>query len=1010
MKFGGKGLGEPQNYRLRSQFSQGFTIPVAIFARDAIAVATTSQADAPILMLVDGHSLAFRSYYAFARSQEGGLRTSTGIPTSVCYGFLKSLLDMMEAEKPQYAAVAFDLEGPTFRHDADTTYKEGRPEAPEGFLEDVQNLQELLTDFGLKIFTARGFEADDVIGTLATQGRQQGFRVKILSGDQDLFQLIDPDETVTVLHLSSTFAKGSKNGLAKEFGLEAVKEKLDIWPHQIVDYKALCGDSSDNIPGVKGIGAKTAAKLLSEYATLDAIYADLENIKGAIQKRLEAGKTNAYHSQFMAKIVTDVDLAADLATCKLTGFDPDLVAPALKRLELHNFINRLGKLQIAFGGEGPIQPKLETKIEPVSAAEPADDPDIAFFSAEETDSARQIQAVAITPQIIATEAQLYELLDILSTHTNPAHPVAWDTETTSLEPRDAQLVGIGCCWGYGSSDMAYIPIGHRDGSNLPQELVLEALRPILEGTEYPKSLQNAKYDRLVLRQQGIHLQGVVFDTMLASYVLNPETSHNLTDLTLRYLNLTTQSYGDLVPKGQSIADVAIPAVAHYCGADVYTTYHLVPRLRTDLEQAPALQTLFTEIELPLEPVLAEMEHRGIRIDPNYLASLSQQLEADLHRIETQAYEQAGETFNLSSPKQLSDLLFNKLGLDKRKSRKNKSGGYSTDATTLEKLQDDHAVVDLIVQHRTLSKLKSTYVDALPELIRPDTHRVHTDFNQAVTATGRLSSSNPNLQNIPIRTAFSRQIRAAFIPEPGWRLVAADYSQIELRILAHLSGEPVLVEAYNQNQDVHALTAKLLFEKDQISPDERRMGKVINFGVIYGMGAHRFAREAGVSRSQAKTFIDRYYERYPNVFKYLQQMQREAIAQGYVQTIKGRRRYFNFTSNQLRDLHGTDPASIDLDQLRPSGYDAASLRAAANAPIQGSSADIIKVAMIRLQGLLQGYQARLLLQVHDELVFEVPPQEWAELEPKIAEVMESAVTLKVPLKVDAHAGLNWMEAK
>ena len=969
---------------------------------------TSSKAEQPTLMLVDGHSLAFRSYYAFARGQEGGLRTSTGIPTSVCYGFLKSLMDMMEAEKPEYAAVAFDLEQPTFRHEADDTYKEGRPEAPEGFLEDVQNLKELLTDFGLNIFTAPGYEADDVIGTLATQACEKGFRVKILSGDQDLFQLIDDDECITVLHLSNAFAKGSRNGMVKEFKIEEVKAKLDVLPSQVVDYKALCGDSSDNIPGVKGIGAKTAAKLLNEYGSLDAIYADLDNIKGATKKKLEAGKEAAKHSKFMAKIVTDVAMEVDLDTCALKGFDQAIVIPALKKLEFQAFINRLGKLQVAFGGEAP------ANFDAGKAAPSNNDSfvgaDVAFFTAEETDNAKMVEAVAITPQIITTEAQLYELIDILSGQTHPDPPVAWDTETTSLEPRDAALVGIGCCWGPGPSDIAYIPVGHTDGKSLALDTVLEALRPILEGGEFPKALQNAKYDRLVLRCQGIQLQGVVFDTMLASYVLNPETNHNLTDLSLRYLNLTAQSYEDLVPKGKTIADVSVPAAASYCGADVHTTYLLVPKLKAELKQVPDLQSLFEEVELPLEKVLAEMEYQGIRIDADYLGKFSQQLEADLANIEKTAYKEAGETFNLGSPKQLSELFFETLGLDKRKSRKNKSGGYSTDAATLEKLQGDHPVVDLIVEYRTLSKLKSTYVDALPELIRPDTHRVHTDFNQAVTATGRLSSSNPNLQNIPIRTAFSRQIRQAFIPESGWQLVAADYSQIELRILAHLSGEPVLVETYNNNEDVHALTAKLLLEKDDITAEERRLGKIINFGVIYGMGANRFAREAGVSRTEAKTFIDRYYDRYPKVFAYLQQMQRQAITQGYVQTIKGRRRYFNFSSNSLRPLRDTDPADINLDKIRPGGYDAQLLRAAANAPIQGSSADIIKVAMIRLHELLKDYQANLLLQVHDELIFEVPPGEWEDLEAKITSTMESAVELKVPLKVEAHAGANWMEAK
>lgn len=964
-------------------------------------------------MLVDGHSLAFRSYYAFARGPEGGLRTSTGTPTSVCYGFLKSLLDMMEAEKPQYAAVAFDLEAPTFRHEADDSYKDGRPEAPEGFLEDVQNLKELLGAFGLQIFTAEGYEADDVIGTLAIQGKAEGLQVKILSGDRDLYQLIDPEGYISVLYLSTVYGKGGTNGSAKEYRATEVEEKLGIRPDQVVDYKALCGDSSDNIPGVKGIGAKTAVKLLAEYGTLDNIYADLANMKGATKKKLEAGKEAAYHSQFMARIVTDIDLQADLQTCRLQGFEQDSVIPALKKLEFTKFISRLPKLQVAFGGEVAEEMKAQVETAAASVKETSssyESEDVAFFSAEETDQAQTVQAVDIQPLVITTEAQLYELLDILSEQMDRQRPVAWDTETTSLEPRDAALVGIGCCWGVGPSEMAYIPIGHSQGDQLKQETVLEALRPVLESEDYPKALQNAKYDRLVLRQQGVTLAGVVFDTMLASYVINPEASHNLTDLSLRYLNLTTQSYEDLVPRGKTIAAVAIAAAAHYCGSDVYTTYQLVPKLQAQLAEVPALLSLFTEVEMPLEAVLAEMEHTGVRINTDYLGHFSQQLEADLANIEKTAYQEAGEEFNLGSPKQLSELFFNKLGLDKRKSRRNKSGGYSTDAATLEKLQGDHPVVDLIVEYRTLSKLKSTYVDALPELVRPDTRRVHTDFNQSVTATGRLSSSNPNLQNIPIRTAFSRQIRAAFIPEPGWKLVSADYSQIELRILAHLSDEPVLVSAYNNNEDVHTLTARLLFEKDEISAEERRLGKVINFGVIYGMGASRFAREANVSRTEAKSFIDRYYERYPNVFDYLQQMQRTAIAQGHVETILGRRRYFNFTNNQLRDLRGANPGDIALDQLRPGGYDAGLLRAAANAPIQGSSADIIKIAMIRLHEVLKDYQARLLLQVHDELVFEVPPEEWEALAPCITDTMEAAVQLKVPLKVEAHAGPNWMEAK
>ncbi len=960
-------------------------------------------------MLVDGHSLAFRSFYAFARSRDGGLRTSTGIPTSVCFGFLKALMDTLQAEKPDCVAITFDLAAPTFRHEKTDTYKAGRAETPEEFTEDLENLKELLKAFKFPIFCEPGYEADDMIGTLATRAKAAGQQVKILSGDQDLFQLIDAEEQIKVMYLGSTFARS--DGSAKEYGVTEVHEKLEVWPHQVIDYKALCGDTSDNIPGVKGIGKKTAVKLLETYGDLDNIYASIDEIKGAVKKKLEADKAAAEQSRFLATIITDVPVETDLSLCKLEGFDPEEVVPVLKKLELQHFINRLSKLQAFFGGESDYRPSQPSA--PVALPQDFEDEDLAFFTAEQTDAVDQmgLSEVDIQPQIITTEAQLKTLVKRLETLTNPETPVAWDTETNSIDPLEADLVGIGCCWGTGLTDLAYIPVGHTSGEQLPIEQVLKALRPVLESDNYPKALQNAKYDRLVFRRAGIALAGVVFDPMLASYVINPENSHNLSDLSLRYLELTTVSYTDLVPKGKTIGEVKIALVADYCGSDVHTTYRLVPLLRAELSKTPELEQLYREVELPVEPVLAKMEATGIRVDKAYLGKFSKQLETDLANIEKSAYQSAGKEFNLGSPKQLSTLLFDTLGLDKRKSRKNKTG-YSTDAATLEKLQGDHPVVDAIVEYRTLSKLKSTYVDALPALIRPTTHRVHTDFNQAVTSTGRLSSSNPNLQNIPTRTAFSRQIRQAFLPKEGWQLVAADYSQIELRILAHLSGEPILLETYRNNEDVHRLTATLLFEKpkEEITPDERRLAKVINFGVIYGMGAARFAREAGVHRLDAKTFIDRFNERYPRVFGYLQQMQREAIAHGYVKTISGRRRYFNFSTRSLQALKDTDPQEIDLSKLRTNGYDAGSLRAAANAPIQGSSADIIKIAMIRLHDLLQDYEANMLLQVHDELIFEVPPTEWDDLKPLIESTMESAVELAVPLKVEANAGKNWMEAK
>ncbi|MDV2991806.1 MAG: DNA polymerase I [Chroococcidiopsis sp. SAG 2025] len=983
--------------------------------------ANSSAPQHPTFILVDGHSLAFRSYFAFAKGRDGGLRTKTGIPTSVCFGFLKSLLEVMATQKPEAMAIAFDLGLPTFRHEADDTYKADRPGTPEDFVPDLKNLHELLAGLAVEVLTAPGFEADDILGTLALRASEAGYQVKILTGDRDLFQLVDPEKAISVLYLSTAFIQRNNTGTA-EFSVEQVREKMGVLPSQVVDFKALCGDPSDNIPGVRGIGEKTAVQLLSTYDNLDNIYASIDQIKGATKKKLEEGKEAAYHSRHLAQIVLDVPLEVELENCKLKGFDRTTLEPILEKLEFRTFLGKVNQLQQQFGGDFEDKGDKEDKENkeddyqlPITNYQ--SDDDLWFFSAADTEVAQQQSQSPIQPQIIDTPAKLTELVQRLQKYTDATNPVAWDTETTDLEPRDAELVGIGCCWGNALDDMAYIPVGHRDGKNLDKATVLEQLRPILESDRYPKALQNAKFDRLVLRCQGIQLAGVVFDPLLASYVLNPDSdvTRNLGVLADRYLKLDTVSYSELVPKGQTIADIDISSVADYCGMDVYVTYQLVAKLRAELDKTPMMHQLLLEVEQPLEPVLAEMEYTGIRIDSNYLHDFSKQLEADLARLEEKVYAVAGEKFNLGSPKKLSELLFDKLKLDRRKSRKIQTG-YSTDAATLEKLQGDHPVVDAILEYRTLAKLKSTYVDALPALVRPDTHRIHTDFNQTATSTGRLSSSNPNLQNIPIRTAFSRQIRKAFLPESGWLMVAADYSQIELRILAHLTQEPVLVSAYQNNEDIHTVTAKLLFEQETVTSEQRRLGKIINFGVIYGMGAQRFARETGMKAADGKIFIEKFNQTYPKVFAYLQGIQKDAIAKGYVETILGRRRYFNFTSDRLRKLLNAKPEDIDLDSIKGlSAYDAGLLRAAANAPIQGSSADIIKIAMVRLHELLHNYQARLLLQVHDELVFEIPPHEWEELQPQIKTTMETAlertdVDFSVPLFVDVRAGQNWMETK
>ena len=965
---------------------------------------------APLLILVDGHSLAFRAYYALANSRRGPLMTSTGIPTSICFGFLNSLLQVLESERPQFMAIAFDLSEPTFRHQADSRYKSDRLEIPEDFIPDIRNLQQLLTLLNLKIATHPGYEADDVLGTIATQASGEGYRVKIITGDRDLFQLVDDDKQISVLYLhNQTFKKTTRT--YTELDRVGVMDKMKITPEQIVDYKALCGDKSDCIPGVLGIGDKTAVKLLNEYQTLAEVYDNIDKIKGATKKKLEAGREDALHSQFLAKIALDTPITLTLEECKLVGFNEGEVLPLLKQLELKQIISNLDKLQEKLGGKKNVR----------SVTNKSDNGQLSLFEDNIQDPAETITesevlpensvTSAIKPQIIDSESKLKQLIKTLEQHTLPEQPVAWDTETTALETQDAELVGIGCCWGEKPTEIAYIPTAHKTGTQLEKQQVLSALKPILESDRYPKVFQNAKFDRLVFHYQGIELKGVVFDTMLASYVLNPNNPHNLGDLSERYgLKVTAKSYKELgLKKGQTIADLDMAIAANYCGLDASATYHLVDKLKADLKKIPELYKLLIEIEQPLEPVLATMEQTGINLDIKYLQEFSQKLDKDLQVIEQKTYEYAGEEFNLGSPKQLSEILFYKLELDRKKSRKTKTG-YSTNQAVLEKLKGDHPIIDNMLEYRTLAKLKSTYVDALPALIRPQTKRVHTDFNQTVVATGRLSSSNPNLQNIPIRTEFSRQIRQAFIPQDGWLLVAADYSQIELRILTHLSQEPVLVEAYRKGEDVHSVTAKLLFEKEEITSEERRLGKIINFGVIYGMGAQRFSRESGFKAEVGKKFIDKYRQRYAKVFAYLENVKKYAIAQGYVTTILGRRRYFNFASDRLKKLRGSDPQSIDLDNLNCSYSDIQTLRAAANSPIQGSSADIIKIAMIKLHDILQQYQARLLLQVHDELVFEIPLDEWEQLQPKIKATMESSVNLSIPLSVDIHVGKNWMEAK
>ena len=990
-------------------------------------------AAAPLLLLVDGHSLAFRSFYAFAKGGEGGLSTKEGVPTSVTYGFLKALLDNCKGLAPQGVVIAFDTAQPTFRHEADSTYKAHRDQAPEHFFADLANLQQILeTCLDLPLCMAPGYEADDVLGTLANRAAAAGWRVRILSGDRDLFQLVDDGRDISVLYMGGgPYAKSSG---PLEIKREGVIAKLGVTPEEVVDLKALTGDSSDNIPGVKGVGPKTAINLLKENGDLDGVYAALEGLgekdskgalKGALKAKLSADRESAYRSRMLAEILIDIPLPSE-PRLVLGAVNATSLAASLEDLELFSLVKQVGNFARIFSAEPP--PEVGVGSSPAgSGVNPAE-------LAGEGSKAPQQQAQPINapgqlpplaPQLIGSEGELHALVERLLACTDPARPIALDTETTALNPFQAELVGIGLCWGEGLAELAYIPIGHHPPAaadllsapppappQLPLEQVLAALAPWLASAQHPKTLQNAKYDRLVLMRHGLPLGGVVMDTLLADYLRDANAKHGLDALAERNFGFSPTGFTELVPKGATFASVPIGVAASYCGMDVHLTWRLTGQIRQQLvDLGPALPALLDGVELPLEPVLALMEATGIRIDTAYLAELSIELATTLARLELDARAAAGVDFNLASPKQLGELLFDQLGLDRKKSRKTKTG-WSTDAAVLEKLEDAHPVVPLVLEHRTLSKLKSTYVDALPALMEPETGRVHTDFNQAVTATGRLSSSNPNLQNIPIRTEFSRRIRKAFLPQDGWQLISADYSQIELRILTHLSGEPVLVEAYQAGDDVHALTARLLLEKDEVSADERRLGKTINFGVIYGMGAQRFARETGVSQAQAKEFLTKYKQRYPRVFSFLELQERLALSRGYVETILGRRRPFAFDPNGLGRLLGKDPLEIDLEVARRAGLEAQQLRAAANAPIQGSSADIIKLAMVQLHRELAAAHlpARLLLQVHDELVLEAAPEALDAVLEITRRTMETAVELSVPLRVETGVGPNWMEAK
>ncbi len=966
----------------------------------------------PILLLVDGHSLAFRSFYAFSKGIDGGLTTKEGFPTSVTYGFLKSLLDNCKNISPEGVCITFDTEKPTFRHELDPNYKANRDVAPDVFFQDIEQLEIILEEsLNLPIFKSPGYEADDLLGTIANDASSKGWCVNILSGDRDLFQLVDDQKDIYVLYMGGgPYAKSGNPTLMNENG---VKEKLGVAPERVVDLKALTGDSSDNIPGIKGVGPKTAINLLKENDTLDGIYQALEKIqqnndkkykgfiKGSVIEKLRNDKHNAFLSRDLAKINTEVPLILSNGY-ELKNINQELLSESLQKLELSTLLRQIDIFNSTFSKGGFDKnnvAKEEEKTPKVSSPN------------ELEKSENKI------PKINVTVVNEFELLDKLIQRLDKTNQiVSLDTETNSLNPIDAELVGIGLCLGEENDDLFYIPLGHQTKKETPNQLSIEdvfsKLRTWIEDPNKEKALQNSKFDRQIFFNHGLDLKGVTFDTLLADYLLNNQEKHGLSEISFRLFGFKPPSFKETVGKNKDFSFVDINEASIYCGYDVFLTFKIVKIFKERFsKEKDELIKLFEEIELPLEPVLSRMEMNGITIDIPYLDKLSKELKSTLEDIESKVYELAEENFNLSSPKQLGEILFEKLNLDKKKSRKTKTG-WSTDAVVLERLVDEHEIIQHLIKHRTLSKLLSTYIDALPNLINEKTGRVHTNFNQAATATGRLSSSNPNLQNIPVRTEFSRRIRKAFLPEKNWKLLSADYSQIELRILAHLADEEILINAFHKNDDIHSLTARLIFEKEEISSDERRVGKTINFGVIYGMGIKKFARSTGVSTPEAKEFLIKYKERYSKIFKFLELQERLALSKGYVKTIFGRKREFKFDKNGLGRLIGKDPYEIDLQSARRAGMEAQSLRAAANAPIQGSSADIIKIAMVQLNKkfIEMNVPAKMLLQVHDELLFEFEPDSLEITTKLVKKTMENCVKLNVPLLVDIGIGDNWMETK
>ena len=923
----------------------------------------------PTIFLLDGHALAYRTYFALTRGGTGGQHwiTRDGEPTAGVYGFASDLLRILEQERPDYLMVAFDT-GKTFRDDLYSDYKGTREKMPDDLVIQMVRVRQLVDAFNIPRIELEGYEADDVLGSVAVRAVDAGLGVKIITGDKDLLQLVNDRVMVSL--------PGKSLSDAKDYLRDDVIEFIGVRPDQIVDFKALVGDKSDNIPGVRGVGEKTAVKLLAEYDTLENIYANLENISTSVRNKLEKSYDDALMSQELARIVTDLVVPLNLDQARTEHFDPQEVEKLFRELEFRSLFTRLEKMV------GSQDSKIKSHGDQLTFLA---DPEEMKESPQERS---QVQSI-----IIDTKEKLNELVSILDS----VERISFDTETTSTDQMEADLVGISLAVDLESG--YYIPVGHRanGGTQLPKDVILEALRGPLENPEIPKVGHNIKYDAVILARNGFQVQPLSFDTMIAEWLINP-TSRNLGLKNLAWvrLNIKMTMIEELIGKGKnqrSMADVSIVEAAKYAGDDAVIPLRLQLDLEEELNERKATR-LFNEIEMPLVQVLAEMEMAGIRLDVDYLAQMSEELSQRLGLIETRIFDSVGVEFNLNSPQQLSGALFERLELTPPdRTQRTSSGYYSTAAVTLEAMKGDHPVVDWVLEYRELSKLKNTYVDALPLQVNPSTGRVHTSYNQAGSVTGRIASSDPNLQNIPIRTELGRRVRRAFIAEPGNTLLSVDYSQVELRIVAHMSNDETMLAAFRAGHDIHAATAAAIYEVpiDQVSKEQRNRAKGVNFGLIYGMSSFGLSRYMDITLAEAENFVNAYFEQFPGVKKYLDGMKAQAAEKGYVETLLGRRRYFLGLKTQTnRNIRNREE------------------REAINAPIQGTAADIMKIAMLRVPGAVKqaGLSAKMLLQVHDELVLECPIEELKPTANLVSRVMQAAYPLKIPLQTDARSGPNW----